>query len=115
MSAWAHVALFAGGTLFGSAGFDMLSSDTAKKGYTHVIAATLRAKDAVMTNAANTKETWNDMVSDAKEINEEHAAKKAAKAKAKAEAEYEDVTDEDEEEAPKAAPKKTAKKSGAKK
>ncbi len=114
MSAWGHVALFAGGTLFGSAGFDMLSSDTAKKGYTHVIAATLRAKDAVMTNAANTKETWNDMVSDAREINEEHAAKKAAKAKAKAEAEYEDVTDEDEK-APAAAPKKTTKKSGAKK
>lgn len=114
MSAWGHVALFAGGTLFGSAGFDMLSSDTAKKGYTHVIAATLRAKDAVMTNAANTKETWNDMVSDAREINEEHAAKKAAKAKAKTEAEYEDVTDEDEK-APAAAPKKTTKKSGAKK
>lgn len=114
MSAWGHVALFAGGTLFGSAGFDILSSDTAKKGYTHVIAATLRAKDAVMTNAANTKETWNDMVSDAREINEEHAAKKAAKAKAKAEAEYEDVTDEDEK-APAAAPKKTTKKSGAKK
>lgn len=114
MSAWSHIALFAGGTLFGSAGFDMLSSDTAKKGYTHVIAGALRCKDAIMTNAANTKETWNDMVSDAKEINEQHEAKKAAKAKAKAEAEYEDVTEEDEEPAP--APKKTtAKKSGAKK
>lgn len=115
MSAWSHIALFAGGTLFGSAGFDMLSSDTAKKGYTHIIAGALRAKDAVMTNAANCKENWNDMVSDAKEINEQHEAKKAAKAAAKAEAEYEDVTDE-EEEAPKAAPKKTtARKTGAKK
>lgn len=114
MSAWTHIALFAGGTLFGSAGFDMLASDTAKKGYTHVIAGALRAKDAIMENAANVKENYNDMVSDAKELNEELAAKKAAKAKAKAEAEYEDVTEEDE--APKAAPKKAApKKSGAKK
>ena len=114
MSAWKHVALFAGGTLFGSAGFDLLSSDAAKTGYTHVIAGALRCKEAIQTNAANVKENYNDMVSDAKELNEELAEKKAAKAAAKAakKKEYEDVTDE----APKkpAARKTTAKKSSAK-
>lgn len=111
MSAWKHVALFAGGTLFGSAGFDLLSSDAAKTGYTHVIAGALRCKEDIQTNAANVKENDNDMVSDAKELNEELAEKKAAKAAAKAakKKEYEDVTDEaPEEEAPKASAKEPA-------
>ena len=42
------IALFAAGTLFGSAGFKLLSSKDAKKVYTHATAAVLRAKDCVM-------------------------------------------------------------------
>ena len=42
------IALFAAGTLFGSAGFKLLSSKDAKKAYTHITAAGLRMKDSVM-------------------------------------------------------------------
>ena len=39
------IALFAAGTLFGSAGFKLLSSKDAKKVYTQTIAAVLRMKE----------------------------------------------------------------------
>ena len=41
-------ALFAVGTLFGSAGFKLLSSSDAKKVYTQTTAAVLRMKDSTM-------------------------------------------------------------------
>ena len=41
---WDKVGLFAGGVLFGTAGLKVLSSDDAKKVYTHTTAAVLRAK-----------------------------------------------------------------------
>ncbi len=116
MSVWGHIALFAGGTLFGSAGFAALASDNARKVYTHVTAAGMRAKDGVVNGAADFKANCDDIVADAKELNEEKAAKKEAKAAKEAEVEFEDVTDEEPEEAPKkAAPKKkTAAKKSAK-
>ena len=42
------IALFAAGTLFGSAGFKLLSSSDAKKVYTQTAAAVLRMKDSTM-------------------------------------------------------------------
>ena len=42
------IALFAAGTLFGSAGFKLLSSSDAKKVYTQTTAAVLRMKDSTM-------------------------------------------------------------------
>ena len=44
------IALFAGGVLFGSAGFKILSSKDAKKVYTQTTAAVLRMKDSTMEN-----------------------------------------------------------------
>ena len=41
---WKKIALFAGGTLFGTAGVKILASDDAKKVYTQCTAAVLRAK-----------------------------------------------------------------------
>ena len=46
------VALFAGGTLFGSAGIKLLSSKDAKNAYAHTAAAVLRMKDCVMTTVS---------------------------------------------------------------
>lgn len=64
------IALFAAGTLFGSAGFKLLSSKDAKKVYTHVTAAVLRAKDCVMETVTRTRENCSDIYADAKDINE---------------------------------------------
>lgn len=68
--------LFVGGALFGSAGIKVLSSDDAKKLYTQTTAAVLRAKECVMTVATTLKENTDDILADAKEINEKRAAAK---------------------------------------
>lgn len=67
---WKKVAVFAAGTLFGSAGFKLLSSQDARKAYTHATAAALRCKDCVMTTVSQVQETAGDILADAKEINE---------------------------------------------
>ncbi len=69
--------LFAGGLLFGSAGLKVLGSKDAKKVYTHTTAAALRAKESVMTTVTNIKENADDILADAKEINEKRAEKEA--------------------------------------
>lgn len=69
MFKWEKVALFAVGTLFGSAGFKLLGSKDARKAYTQVTAAALRVKDSVMTTATQVQECSNDILADAKEIN----------------------------------------------
>ena len=68
------IALFAAGTLFGSAGFKLLSSSDAKKFYTQTTAAVLRMKDQVMKTATTLQENCGDILADAKEINEQRAA-----------------------------------------
>ena len=65
------VGLFAGGVLFGTAGIKILTSKDAKKLYTNVTAAVLRAKECVMTMVSNAKENAGDILADAKNINEE--------------------------------------------
>jgi hypothetical protein len=65
--------LFAVGVLFGTAGIKILSSKDAKKAYTHVTAAVLRAKDCVMKLATSVQENAEDIYAEAQQINEERA------------------------------------------
>ena len=74
---WKKIALFAGGTLFGTAGVKILASDDAKKVYTQCTAAVLRAKDCVMKTVTTVQENVGDIYEDAKTINEERAAQDA--------------------------------------
>ena len=74
MNIYKKLALFAGGTLFGSAGIKLLSSKDAKNAYAHTAAAVLRMKDCVMTTVTRTKENCGDILADAKAINETYAA-----------------------------------------
>lgn len=73
---WKKIALFAGGTLFGTAGVKILSSDDAKKFYTNCTAAVLRGKSCVMKTATTVQENAEDILADAKAINEERDAAK---------------------------------------
>ena len=73
----AKLELFAGGVLFGTAGIKILSSKDAKKVYTEATAAALRAKDCVMTTVTTVKENADDILADAKEINEKRAEEDA--------------------------------------
>ena len=68
------IGLFAGGVLFGTAGVKILSSKDAKKVYTHTTAAVLRAKEGIMSVVTRTKENAEDILADAKDINEKQAA-----------------------------------------
>ena len=71
------IALFAAGTLFGSAGFKLLSSKDAKKVYTQTTAAVLRMKDSTMETVSKVQEQAGDILADAKAINESRAAEAA--------------------------------------
>lgn len=70
--------IFVGGVLFGTAGVKLLSSKDAKKVYTNCTAAVLRAKDCVMKTASEVQENAEDILAEAKQINEDRAAKEAA-------------------------------------
>ncbi|MBQ9686572.1 MAG: hypothetical protein IJV41_08540 [Oscillospiraceae bacterium] len=78
MSSTGKIALFVGGTLFGSAGFKILGSRDARKAYTHVTAAVLRCKDTVMKDVENVQEACSDILADAKAINEARAKENEA-------------------------------------
>ena len=75
---WKKIGLFAGGVLFGTAGVSVLSSKDAKKVYTNCTAAVLRAKDCVMKTATTIQENAEDILADAKQINDDRAAKEDA-------------------------------------
>jgi hypothetical protein len=77
MSATGKIALFLGGTLFGSAGFKILGSKDAKKVYTHVTAAVLRGKEQVMRDVELVQENCSDILADAKALNEARASEEA--------------------------------------
>lgn len=70
---WKKIALFAGGTLFGTAGVKILGSKDAKKVYTNCTAAVLRAKDCVMQTTTRIQENAEDILAEAKTINAERA------------------------------------------
>lgn len=72
-SVYKKIALFVGGTLFGSAGIKLLTSKDAKKAYAHITAAGIRIKDSVMETITTVQENASDILADAKAINEERA------------------------------------------
>ncbi len=69
MNLTGKIALFIGGTLFGSAGLKLLGSKDARKVYTHVTAAALRCKDQIMRDVETVQENCSDILADAKQIN----------------------------------------------
>jgi hypothetical protein len=65
---------FAAGVFFGTAGIKALSGKDARKVYTQVTAAALRAKECVLDVVANVQENAEDIYAEACQINEERAA-----------------------------------------
>lgn len=63
--------VFAAGVLFGTAGIKILSSKDARKVYTNCTAAALRAKECVMKTVTTVQENAEDILAEAKEINED--------------------------------------------
>ena len=80
MSTISKLALFAGGTLFGSLGLKLLSSKDAKNACVKVTAAGLRAKDSIMETVTTVQENAADILAAAKDLNEDRAAKEAQEA-----------------------------------
>lgn len=72
------IGLFLGGVLFGTAGIKILSSKDAKNVYVQCTAAALRAKDCVMKTACVVQENAEDILAEAKQVNETRAAQEAA-------------------------------------
>ena len=72
-SIWKQIGIFAGGVLFGTAGIKILGSKDAKKAYTHTTAAVLSAKESVMSAVTKVRENADDILADAKDINEKRA------------------------------------------
>lgn len=85
--------IFASGVLFGTAGIKILSSKDAKKLYTNCTAAVLRAKETVMKVTTNIQENAEDILAEAKIINEERAASEAVVEDETTENVTEDVTE----------------------
>lgn len=77
MSKYTKLACFIGGALFGSVGIKLLSSKDAKNAYVHAAAAGLRVKDTVMNTVTTVQENAADVLSSAKALNDERAAKDA--------------------------------------
>ncbi|MFP3153081.1 DUF6110 family protein [Lachnospiraceae bacterium ZAX-1] len=71
---WKKTGIFATGVLLGTAGIKILSSKDAKKVYTNCTAAALRAKECVMKTTTTIQENAEDILAEAKQINEERAA-----------------------------------------
>ena len=67
--------IFAAGVLFGTAGLKVLTSKDAKKLYTNTIAAVLRAKACVLKTTSAVQENAEDILAEAKAINDERAEK----------------------------------------
>ena len=78
MTTTGKIALFVGGTLFGSYGFKLLGSKDARKVSTHTTAAVLRCKDQVIRDVESMQENCSDILADAKAINEAKAAEREA-------------------------------------
>ena len=81
---WKKTGIFFVFLAFGTAGIKVLSSKDAKKFYTNCTAAALRAKECVMKTVSTVQENAEDILADAKDINEERVAQAEA-------AEFEDA------------------------
>ena len=71
MNLTGKLALFVGGTIFGSAGLKLLASKDARKVYTHAAAAALRCKEQVMKDVESVQEGCADILADAKALNQQ--------------------------------------------
>ena len=78
MAIWGKAALFVGGMIASTVGVKLITSKTAKTVYSHTAAAAMRCKDSVMEGVTKVREGCGDIIADAKEINEEKAAKAEA-------------------------------------
>ena len=87
---WKKSGIFAAGVLFGTAGIKVLSSRDARKVYTQGAAAVLRAKECVMNTAAVVQENAEDILAEARQINEDRRAADAAREVADEEASMEE-------------------------
>lgn len=65
------VNLFLGGLALGTAGLRILTSKDAKKVYANVVAAGLRVKENVMNTAELVQANAEDIIAEAKDINEQ--------------------------------------------
>ncbi len=74
---YVKLGMFAAGVLFGTAGIKILGSKDAKRVYAQTTAATIRAKESIMSTVTNIKENAGDVLADAKEINAQRAAEDA--------------------------------------
>lgn len=74
---WSTFRAVAGGFLLGTAGIKILKSKDAKKAYAHVTAAALRCADEVIKETTVVKENCQDILAEARDINEERMVKKA--------------------------------------
>ena len=83
---WKKTGIFAAGVAFGTAGTKLLSSKDAKKVYTNCAAAVLRAKDSVMKTVSTVQENAEDILAEAKQVNEERAAQEEAQRNPEADA-----------------------------
>ena len=77
MFGWKKAAIFVSGALFGSAGVKLLTSKDAKKAYVKTTAAVLRVKDCVMETATAIQENCEDILAEAKSVNEARYAEEA--------------------------------------
>lgn len=68
---------FAAGVLFGTAGIKLLSGRDAKKAYVHCTAAALRVKKSVLDTVAAVCENADDILAEAKQLNEDRTTKEA--------------------------------------
>ncbi len=73
MTIGGKIALFLGGTLFGSAGLRILFGKDARKVYAETTAAALRCKDEVMKQVELVQEGCSDILADARQINADRA------------------------------------------
>ncbi|EOE7233548.1 TPA: hypothetical protein KRM61_003644 [Clostridioides difficile] len=63
--------IFLGGVLFGTVGVKILSSDCVKKTCTRATAGALKVKDSVLETTTKIQENVEDILAEAKEINEQ--------------------------------------------
>ncbi len=68
---WTKTRFLAYGFLLGSAGLKILASKDAKKVYTQITAAGMRCADEALRIADELRENAEDIVADARQINEE--------------------------------------------
>ena len=87
------VAVFVGGVIFGTAGLKVLGSRDAKSAYVKGTAAVLRAKDCVLQTTTTLQENAEDILAEAKQLNEERYEKDSVEYAEEEEAETTEETE----------------------